>query len=61
MTNVKKSVIAGEIVSDCSDFKEKKFSYPVEVSILPKDQKSMKILRENKQNAKSINDKKSKK
>ena len=61
VTSVKKSVIYGEIVSDCSSFKLKNFSYPIDVSILPKDQKSLKILRENKQTAKSINDKKSKK
>lgn len=61
VVDVKKSVIFGEIETDCSNFKMKNFSYPVDVSILPKDQKSLKILRENKQTAKSINDKKSKK
>jgi tRNA-2-methylthio-N6-dimethylallyladenosine synthase len=59
--DVKKSVIYGEIVSDTSNFKEKNISFPIEVSILPKGQKTMKLLRENKQTAKSINDKKSKK
>ena len=59
--DVKKSVIFGEIVSDTSNFKEKNISFPIEVSILPKGQKTMKLLRENKQTAKSINDKKSKK
>ena len=61
VVDVKKSVIFGEIVSDTSNFKEKNISFPIEVSILPKGQKTMKLLRENKQTAKSINDKKSKK
>ncbi|MBR3885745.1 MAG: tRNA (N6-isopentenyl adenosine(37)-C2)-methylthiotransferase MiaB [Clostridia bacterium] len=61
VTEVKKSVIFGEIVSDTSNFKEKNISFPIEVSILPKGQKTLKLLRENKQTAKSINDKKSKK
>ncbi len=61
VVDVKKSVIFGEIVSDQSNFKEKNISFPIEVSILPKGQKTMKLLRENKQTAKSINDKKSKK
>lgn len=61
ITSVKKSVIAGEIVSDTNNFKEKNFNYPIETSILPKDQKSMKILRDNKKSAKIINDKKSNK
>lgn len=61
VTEVKKSVISGEIVSDTSNFKEKNFAYPIEVSILPKGQKSLKILRDNKQTAKKINDNKSKK
>lgn len=59
--DVNKSVIYGEIVSDVSGFKEKNYAYPIEVSILPKDQKNMKILRENKKSAKIINDQKSKK
>jgi len=61
VTEVKKSVIYGEIVSDTSNFKPKNFNYPVEVSILPKGQKTMKLLRENKKTAKSLNDKKSRK
>lgn len=61
VTEVKKSVIFGEIVGDTSNFKEKNFAYPIEVSILPKGQKSLKILRDNKQTAKKINDNKSKK
>ena len=61
VTNVKKSVLAGEIVSDTSAFVEKNFKTPIEVSILPKDQKSLKILRDNKKTAKDANDKKSKK
>ncbi|MBE5755568.1 MAG: tRNA (N6-isopentenyl adenosine(37)-C2)-methylthiotransferase MiaB [Clostridiales bacterium] len=61
VTNVKKSVLVGEIVSDTSAFVEKNFKTPIEVSILPKDQKSLKILRDNKKTAKDANDKKSKK
>ena len=61
VTNVKKSVLVGEIVSDTSAFVEKNFKTPIEVSILPKDQKSLKILRDNKKIAKDANDKKSKK
>ena len=59
---VRKSVIYGEIVDfeKTKDFQMKKFKNPIEVSILPKDQKNMKILRENKKNNKSINDLKSK-
>ena len=58
--DVKKSVIYGEIVSDVTNFKEKNYSYPIEVSILPKGQKGMKLLRDNKQAIKSQNDNKSK-
>ena len=61
ITEVKKSVLFGEIVGDISNFKSKNFKTPIEVSILPKDQKSLKILRENKKIAKDLNDKKSKK
>lgn len=61
ITEVKKSVLFGEIVGDVSNFKPKNFKTPIEVSILPKDQKSLKILRENKKIAKDLNDKKSKK
>ena len=61
VVEVKKSVIYGEIVSDQSDFKPKNFNYPMEVSILPKGQKTMKLLRENKKTAKTLNDKKSRK
>lgn len=60
---VRKSVIYGEIVNaeQTLNFAEKNFKLPIEVSILPKDQKGMKILRENKQNKKLESDKKSKK
>lgn len=61
VTNVKKSVLVGEIVSDTTAFVEKNFKTPIETSILPKDQKSLKILRDNKKTAKDANDKKSKK
>lgn len=61
ITDVKKSVLFGEIVGDVSGFKPKNFKTPIEVSILPKDQKSLKILRDNKKSAKELNDKKSKK
>lgn len=61
ITEVKNSVIFGEIVSDTSNFKEKDFAYPIDVSILPKGGSGLKLLRENKQTAKKINDKKSKK
>ena len=59
---VRKSVLYGEIVDDerIKDFKEKSFKNPLEVSILPKDQKSMKLLRENKNKKKLQNDFKSK-
>ena len=47
VVQVRKSVLYGEIVDDerIKDFKEKSFKNPLEVSILPKDQKSMKLLR----------------
>ena len=63
VVSVKKSVIYGEIVNPESTekFKEKNFKYPIEVSILPKDQKGLKLLRENKKNQKAVNDLKSKK
>ena len=60
VTEVKKSVIFGEMLTDSSEFIEKNYLYPIEVSILPKGHKGMKILRENKQAVKSKNDKKSK-
>ena len=60
--NVRKSVIYGEIVDKemTEHFKEKNFICPIECSILPKDQKTMKMLRENKKNKKLLNDNKSK-
>ena len=58
---VKKSVIYGQMLSDSSEFVEKNFNYPIEVSILPKGHKGMKLLRENKKANKDKNDKKSKK
>ena len=63
VSNVRKSVIYGEIVDEekTKSFAEKSFRCPIEVSILPKGQKSMKLLRENKKNQKEANDKKSKK
>ena len=63
VSQVRKSVIYGEIVDEgaTENFKEKSFKCPIEVSILPKDQKGMKVLRENKKNQKAVNDLKSKK
>ena len=63
VTQVRKSVIYGEIVDkdQVSTFKEKNFKNPIEVSILPKDQKNLKILRQNKKSKKEENDNKSKK
>ena len=63
VASVRKSVIYGEIVDEEKTklFEEKNFKNPIEVSILPKDRNSMKILRENKKNQKAINDSKSKK
>ena len=60
VTEVKKSVIFGEMMTDSSSFVEKNYAYPIEVSILPKGHKGMKILRDNKQAVKTKNDKKSK-
>lgn len=62
VVSVRKSVIYGEIVNveETLKFKEKDFKNPIECSILPKDQKNMKLLRENKKNKKKINDNKSK-
>ncbi len=63
VVSARKSVIYGELVDieTTKNFKEKNFKLPVEVSILPKDHKNMKMLRENKQNKKSQNDNKSRK
>ena len=63
VTSSRKSVIYGELSKDVdtSKFKEKSFKNPIEVSILPKDQSGMKILRKNKENAKIVNDSKSRK
>ena len=60
---VRKSVIYGEIVNldETISFAEKNFKHPIEVSILPKDQNSMKILRQNKQKKKEEDNKKSQK
>ena len=57
----RKSVIYGEIVDvqKANDAKPKHFKLPLEVSILPKDEKNMKLLRENKKNKKVQNDDKS--
>lgn len=63
VSSVRKSVIYGKIVDEeaTKSFAEKTFKNPVEVSILPKSQKNMKMLRENKKNQKAVNDLKSKK
>ena len=63
VVSARKSVIYGEIVDmeQTKLFKEKQFKLPLEVSILPKDQKNMKILRENKKSTKQKNDDKSRK
>lgn len=59
----RKSVIYGELDAnvDVSDFEKKSFKEPISVSILPKDQTGMKLLRKNKENAKIANDTKSRK
>lgn len=61
--SARKSVLYGEIenLDDIREFKEKEIKFPVEVSILPKDKKAMKILRENKKISKQKNDETSKK
>ena len=59
--SVKKSVLIGEIVSSQLNFAEKSYLYPIETTILPKEQKNLKILRNNKNTIKIKNDKKSKK
>ena len=63
VSSARKSVIYGDIVDESQvvNFKEKNFKQPIKVSILPKDAKGMKLLRENKQNKKMQDDKKSKK
>ncbi len=63
VVSARKSVIYGEIadISVVDNFKEKSFKLPLKVSILPKDVKGMKLIRENKQNKKKIDDCKSKK
>lgn len=63
VVQVRKSVIYGEIVDldEVNTFTKKDYKYPIEVSILPKDQKNMKMLRDNKKNQKKLNDLKSKK
>jgi tRNA-2-methylthio-N6-dimethylallyladenosine synthase len=63
VVQVRKSVIYGEIenIEETLHFKEKTFKEPIEVSILPKGEKNLKILRENKKTKKSENDEKSKK
>ena len=63
VVNSRKSVIYGEIVDKEAtlSFKKKDFKLPLEVSILPKDQKNMKMLRQNKQTVKAQNDNKSRK
>ena len=60
VTKVLKSVIFGEMVEN-KEFEPKNFNFPMEVSILPKGEKNMKVLRENKKIVKTENDKKSKK
>ena len=63
VVSARKSVIYGEIVDQeaIKNFKTKNFKLPLEVSILPKDQKNMKLLRENKAIMKTKNDNKSRK
>ena len=63
VVSVRKSVIYGEIVdvNQTLTFAPKCYKNPIAVSILPKDQKNMKLLRENKQKTKQANDNKSKK
>lgn len=63
VTASRKSVIYGEIIDieKANNAKPKTYKLPIEVSILPKDEKSMKILRENKRNNKIQNDDKSRK
>ena len=63
VVSARKSVIYGEIenIDEIKEFKEKNIKFPMEVSILPKDQKGMKLLRENKKLNKTKNDEKSKK
>ena len=63
VVNSRKSVIYGEIVDKDAtlNFKKKEYKLPLEVSILPKDQKNMKMLRQNKQTVKAQNDNKSRK
>ena len=63
VSSARKSVIYGEIANEeqIKNFKEKNFKQPLKVSILPKDSKGMKILRDNKQNKKKQDDNKSKK
>jgi tRNA-2-methylthio-N6-dimethylallyladenosine synthase len=60
IVEVKKSVLFGEIVSDISSFVLKEYKTPIDVSILPKGENSLKILRDNKKSVKEQNDKKSK-
>ncbi len=62
VTEVRKSVIYGEIVQKdkIETYSKKNFKYPIEVSILPKEKNAMKILRENKRNKKINDNKKSK-
>ncbi len=61
VVKVNKSVIYGMLISDYTNFKPKNFKHPVGVSILPKDAKSMKLLRDNKNKVKIKNIAKSKK
>lgn len=60
VVEVRKSVIFGEIVNveETEKFSEKHYLHPIEVSILPKNQNGMKILRENKKNKKIEDNKK---
>lgn len=59
---VRKSVIYGEIVDDISklNLTEKNFVQPIQVSILPKGENGMKILRQNKENKRLEDNEKSK-
>ena len=52
------SDISTGFIEATNNFAEKCFKHPIEVSILPKDQNGMKILRENKKNKKIEDNKK---
>ena len=63
VSQVRKSVLYAELENSekLNNLEKKNIRQPIEVSILPKGQKNMKLLRENKQAKKITNDKKSRK